>query len=254
MMRYKKFWLLFLLSWGGISPVQGKDLTIYAATSTINVIQEIAQRYEKLASLSIRTSFASSSTLAKQIEQGAPAQIFISANPLWMDYLEKRNLLKPQSRFNLFHNRLVLIAPNDSKWAIEWENFDLPKALQGRFSMGDPDHVPAGIYAKEALEYFKWWQVLKTRVIRAHNVRSALIYVERGEVALGIVYQTDAKISEKVQIVGEFPPQSHSPIVYPTALIAEHANPAALPFIRFLQSAEAVAIFQRYGFLVEKSF
>ena len=251
MARSKKFWLVLFVVWGAIGPAHGKDFTIYAATSTINALQTLVKQYQQQHPLSIQTSFASSSTLAKQIEQGAPAQIFISANPLWMDYLEKRGLLQPQSRFNLFYNRLVLIAPQTPTFSIQWDSFELPQAFKGRFSMGDPSHVPAGIYAKEALEYFGWWAALQSRAILAHNVRSALTYVERGEVALGIVYQTDAKISQEVQIVGEFPAQSHAPIVYPTALIAEHTNASAHQFIQFLQSPQALPVFKHYGFLVK---
>lgn len=252
--QYYKVITFFIavILWGGtINLIKAEALTIYAAVSTINVIQEISKHFAQQNSIKVQTSFASSSTLAKQIAQGAPVHIFLSANPLWMDYLEKQQLLIPQSRFHLFYNQLVLITPQNQTFEVQWEEFDLPKAFEGRFSIGDPRHVPAGIYAKEALEYFHWWAALKSRAVRTHNVRAALTFVERGEVAMGIVYATDAKISKHVKIVGIFPKKSYSPIMYPIALIGANEHPFAHQFLQFLQTPESLNIYKHHGFVVK---
>ncbi len=244
----KRFWLFFFCC-GLVNPVKADSLIIYAAASTINVVQEVSKLYQQQSSLKIQTSFASSGTLAKQIAQGAPAHVFLSANPLWMDYLEQKKLLTLNSRFNLLRNRLVMVTPNNDHFVVQWAaEFDLSKAFQGRFSMGHPDYVPAGIYAKQALRYFKWWSPLQSRLVAAQDVRAALIFVERGEVEMGIVYETDALISKHVRIVGQFPEKSHSPLVYPIALIAANQTPLAAQFLQFLQTPEVLKIYTQNGF------
>ena len=249
----KRYLWLMIIYWGLIATVEAGPLIIFAAASTINVVQEAARAYQQQHPVEIRTSFASSSTLAKQIDQGAPAHIILSANTLWMDFLEQKQRLVPQSRFNLFGNRLVIITPKRQTLSesIQWHrDFELASIFRGRFSMGDPNHVPAGIYTKEGLDYFNWWPALQFRMVAARDVRTALVYVERGEVEMGIVYLTDALIAQKsVRIAGFFPQESHSPIVYPIALVSENKHPASQAFIDFLRSPRVSRIYERYGFV-----
>jgi molybdate transport system substrate-binding protein len=197
-------------------------------------------------------SFASSSTLAKQIERGAPADIFLSANVKWIDYLSERGLIEPGSRFDLLGNRIVLIAPRDSPLRIHIEpHFKLAELLgHDRLAMGDPDHVPAGIYARQALESLGVWNSVERRVARVKDVRAALALVEKGETPLGVVYATDAGKSSKVQILGLFPENSHPPITYPVAIVSGRARALTETFLSFLKSSEAKVIFEKYGFTV----
>jgi molybdate transport system substrate-binding protein len=190
--------------------------------------------------------------LARQIAAGAPADIFISANEKWMDWLEDENLLIPNSRHDLLANRLVLIAPSDK--ALETRTISANTNLiswispEDRIAVGDPDHVPAGIYAKSALISLDQWDAISPRLARADNVRAALALVERGEVPLGIVYQTDAGISDRVKIIATFPQDSHPAITYPAALIAGHADTKATKFFMWLLGDDAGRIFTDYGF------
>jgi molybdate transport system substrate-binding protein len=228
------------------------DVVILAAASTTNAINEIGELYAARNLGRITPSFGSSSTLAKQIESGAPADIFLSANKEWMDFLEEKNLIAKKSRFDLLSNRIVLIAPVDSplKQIDVAPGFSLTAALgkDGRLSMGDPDHVPAGMYGKKALEYLGSWDPIKDRLAPMKDVRAALVLVERGEAPLGLVYATDAAISQKVRVVGTFPIDTHPPIVYPVAAVAGGKTAKAQHFLDFLQSPEARVIFQKYGF------
>ncbi len=230
-----------------------EKLTVYAAASTTNAMTEVAKLYEKKTGTQVALSFASSSTLAKQIEMGAPAQVYLSANPEWMDYLEQKGLIEPGGRADVLGNRIALIAPADS--AIEEvkieKGFDLAKILgDGYLAMGDPDHVPAGMYGKAALQGLGAWEAVEKKVARAKDVRAALALVERGESPLGLVYTTDAAISEKVKVVGLFPEDSHPPIVYPVAIVKGADLKASMPFIDFLKTPEASALFTKYGFIV----
>jgi molybdate transport system substrate-binding protein len=225
-------------------------LTVYAAASLTNALQDIDAAYTKRTGTPVAESFASSSTLARQIEAGAPAQVFISADTKWMDYLAKKDLIATQTV--LLGNALALIAPADapvSPHSID-SGFDWAKLLgpNGRLATGDPDHVPAGIYAKEALQHLGAWNSLEPRLARAEDVRGALTLVERGDAPLGIVYVTDARISAKVKIVGAFPESSHPPILYPAAIVKGADTPPVEDYFRFLRSPEARAIFVRYGF------
>ena len=234
-------------------PGQAADsVMVFAAASTTNAVTDIGALFVKKNIGRFVPSFASSSTLAKQIEKGAPANVFLSANEKWMNYLEEKKLIDPSSRFDLLGNRIALIAPADSDVKVKIApDFDLAKILDdGKLAMGDPDHVPAGIYGKQALEKLGVWDNVKDKVVRAKDVRSALVLVERGEAPLGVVYTTDAAITDKVKIVGIFPEDSHPPIVYPVALVAGNENPTARSFLEFLKTPEAKAVFEKYGFTV----
>lgn len=227
-----------------------EDITVYAAASLTNALTELKKGYESGHDVAIKTSFAGSSTLAKQIEAGAPAQVFASADTKWMDYLQTRGLLQDSSRRDLLGNTLVLIAPKDKPLSLKVEKgFDLPGAFSGRVCTGDPASVPVGLYAREALQNLGWWTALEKRIVATDDVRTALAFVERGECPLGIVYDTDARISDKVTVVGRFPAGSHQPVVYPFALV-KGASKASAEFFQYLQSDGAKAVFGKYGFAV----
>ena len=226
-------------------------ITVFAAASLTNALQEIATQYQQGKDVQVVSSFASSSTLARQIEQGAPADLFISADQQWMDYaIDKQQMVK-DSRYTLLDNDLVLIAAKDSKLdkvAITPQT-DWQQLLNGeRLAVGDPDHVPAGIYAKEALQNLKAWSQLAPKLARANNVRSAMALVERQETQLGIVYGSDALASDKVKVVGVFPADSHKPVEYPMAIVKDHNSPTVSAFYTYLKSPQAAAVFKRYGF------
>lgn len=234
-----------------VSNAQDK-VTIFAAASLTNAISDIAAQYEKEQSVQIQTSFASSSTLAKQIEKGAPADIFISADSKWMSYLQDKTLLKVDSRVNLLGNQLVLIAPKSRAFKVEMvKGFDIANAFNGKLCTGQIDSVPAGIYAKQSLISLNWWDAIKMRIVGTQDVRAALIFVERGECDAGIVYATDAKVSNKVEELSAFPETSHEQIVYPLALV-KTANAAATSFYDYLKSEKAKVIFRQYGFTTKQ--
>jgi len=229
------------------------SVTVFAAASTTNALNDIGKMFAEKGHGKIVPSYASSSTLAKQIENGAPANVFISADEPWMNYLEERKLIEPGSWFDLLSNKLVLIAPSDSSInKVEiGPKFDLSKLLgNGKLATGDPDHVPVGKYAKAALEKLGVWNDIESKLARAADVRGALTLVERGEAPLGIVYATDAAITPKVKVVGVFPAETHPKIVYPAALVTGKATAAAKSFLDFLKTPEAKAIFVKYGFAV----
>ncbi len=229
------------------------QLMIFAAASTTNAINDIAALFKKDTGVNVVASFASSSTLAKQIEEGAPASIFISADEDWMNYLTKKNLVDPKSRCDLLGNSLVFIAPANAKVS-KITNIQSQIMLElagGRLATGDPDHVPVGKYAKAAFKNLGIWKDVEPLLARTSDVRGALALVERGEAPLGIVYSTDAAISKKVKIVGVFPPDSYPPIIYPAALIQGKIKPDAEKFFEYLKGPEAKAIFEKYGFKVK---
>ncbi|GBU13655.1 molybdate ABC transporter periplasmic binding protein [Enterobacterales bacterium] len=226
-------------------------ITVFAAASLTNAMQDIATQYQKEKGVQVVSSFASSSTLARQIEQGAPADLFISADQQWMDYSIKKQQIVENTRYTLLGNELVLIAAKASKIdkvdisdKTEWT-----KLLgDSRLAVGDPDHVPAGIYAKEALQKLGAWTTLEPRLARASDVRAAMALVEREEAPLGIVYGSDALASQKVKVVGVFPASSHKPVEYPMAVVKGHENPEVTAFYDYLKTPAASAIFKHYGF------
>lgn len=227
-------------------------IIVYAAASLTNALQDIDRAWTKQTGTAVKESFASSSTLARQIEAGAPAQVFISADTKWMDYLAQKGLVA--NEVTLLGNELVLVAPADSSLRLQriGPDTDWQQLLgrDGRLAVGDPDHVPAGIYAEESLKQLGAWSLLEPRLARAEDVRGALALVERGDAPLGIVYATDARIDAKVKTVGTFPADSHSPIVYPAAEVKGADSAPARDYFNFLHSAAARAIFARYGFLL----
>ncbi|WHP46825.1 molybdate ABC transporter substrate-binding protein [Mannheimia bovis] len=243
----KKLTIAMALTLSGTAFSQ--DITVFAAASMTNVLQDIGKDFEqKYPEDKLIFSFASSSVLAKQIEQDAPADLFISADQKWMDYVAEKQSPKIKHRQNLVKNELVLIAPNESKIQAESiQAVDFSKELANSYlSVGDPDHVPAGKYAKKALSHYKLWESVEPRLARAKNVRDALSFVERGESPLGIVYSTDAKVSQKVKVLAVFPSESYGEIVYPAAAIGENA--AAVKFLAFLKTEQAKAKFEQAGF------
>jgi len=227
-------------------------MAVFAAASLQDALDEAAGLFERQGGAHPKISYAASSALAKQIESGAPADLFISADLDWMDYLEHRHLIRPATRKNLFGNRLVLVAPADSTLKVDIKpGLDLAALLKGgRLAMADPDSVPAGKYGKAALEKLGVWSSLRSAVAPAENVRAALLFVSRREAPLGIVYATDAAADPRVRIVGVFPEDTHPPIVYPAALTANSNNPNAARLLEFLGSTEAKSAFEKQGFTV----
>ncbi|MBU1194435.1 MAG: molybdate ABC transporter substrate-binding protein [Proteobacteria bacterium] len=250
------YMMIVFLVFGGAFPAKAESsgkILVFAAASTTNAIEDIARLFSQQNAIRVVTSFASSSTLAKQIEAGAPADIFISANPEWMDFLEDKGLIKTHTRHDLLGNRVVLIAPAASEVKIDIHpGFKLAQILgKEKIAMGDPDHVPAGIYGRQALKFLGVWEDIQSGIVRAKDVRTALVFVERAEVPLGLVYATDAAISQKVRVVGVFPENSHPEITYPAALVKSAHSEVALKFFDFLKSSEAKAVFKKYGFFVK---
>ena len=232
-----------------------EPLIVFAAASLTDVLQQIGPLYTRQTNVPVKFSFAASSALARQIESGARADAFLSADQDWMNYLQERKLIKVDTRTDLLGNRLALIAPKDSKLTLKLERAaPLLKALgaNGRLSTGDPDSVPVGKYAKTALGNLGLWSAIEPRLVRADNVRVALMYVARGEAPLGIVYSTDAAVEPQVRIVDLFPESSHAPITYPVAATT-NALPATDAFLTFLRSDVARAIFTKAGFSIVAS-
>jgi molybdate transport system substrate-binding protein len=232
---------------------QAADVTVFAAASLKNALDDAGKRYEAKTGDKVIVSYAASSALAKQIENGAPADIFFSADLDWMDYLEQNKLIDTASRHTLLGNTLVLIAPKDSTASLVIEkNFPLLQALgaDGKLAMASVDTVPAGKYGKAALTHLGVWEAVSPRVAQAENVRAALALVAKGEAPLGIVYGTDAKSEQAVRVVGTFPEDSHPKILYPVALTAS-AKPEARKFLEFLLSPEAAPSFESQGFTIE---
>ena len=231
------------------------DITVFGAASTTNALTAIAKSYEAGGHGNVALAFASSSTLAKQIENGAPADVFLSASAEWMDYLEGKSLLEAGSRSDLLGNRIVLIVPASS--AVQTltvsPQLDLLALLgkDGLLSIGDPVHVPVGTYAKSALEQLKLWPQVENKIAPAKDTRAGLALVERAESPLGIAYASDAVISDKVRVVGAFPTNSHPEIDYPVAAVKGDKSSAALNFIKFLCTPQAKEIWAKYGFEVK---
>ena len=224
-------------------------VTVFAAASLKNAMDDVIAAFTARTHMPARASYGASSALARQIEQGAPADVFVSADVDWMDYLAKRNLIAPGSRHDLLSNHLALIAPADSKIALRVAaGMPLAAALgPDRLAVAGPD-VPAGRYAQASLTALGVWPSVQDKLARAESVRAAMAFVARGETPLGIVYDTDAKVEPKVRIVGLFPDASHPPIIYPAALVGASRNPNGVAFLRLLGGREAASIFHRYGF------
>jgi molybdate transport system substrate-binding protein len=247
-------WLM-AWAWFGGSPCAAADadrpaIVVFGAASLTDVLQDLGDAFTKQSSIPVKFSFAASSTLARQIENGAPADVFFSADLDWMDYLQARHLIQPLSRHDVVGNRLVLIAPRDSTITLKiGPHFPLAATLgTSRLATGDPESVPAGRYAQAALTGLGVWKEVADRLVRADSVRSALAFVDRGETPLGIVYETDALIDKSVRIVDVFPADSHPPIVYPVAVTAM-GRPAAAQFVAFIRGAAGDATFKAYGFV-----
>ena len=230
--------------------VMAVDVTVFAAASLKEAMDDEAKQFEASTGNRVVVSYGASNTLAKQIEAGAPADIFISADLDWMDYLDHRHLIAPNARFDLLRNTLVLIAPASSSSRLRiGANFGLAAALgKEKLAMANPDSVPAGKYGKSALEKLGVWASVEKQVARAENVRAALALVSRGEAPFGIVYKTDALADKGVRVVDTFPPDSYPPIIYPAAVVAASKSTAAGPLLDYLRSAPARSVWEKYGF------
>lgn len=228
------------------------DVTVFAAASLKNALDDIGAAWQAEAGKEATISYAASSALAKQIEEGAPADVFLSADVPWMDYLAERGLVRTETIVELLGNRLVLVAPADSDAELAiGKGFDLLGALgDGRLAIGQVDSVPAGKYGKAALSSLGVWDEVEDHLAQTENVRAALALVATGEAPLGIVYATDANSDPSVKIVGVFPEDSHAPIVYPAAVTAEATSADADAFLAFLRTEAAAALFERQGFTV----
>jgi molybdate transport system substrate-binding protein len=236
---------------GGAS-AQAKDVVVFAAASLKNALDDAGAAWMRDTGRRVVVSYAASNALAKQIEAGAPADLFFSADLDWMDYLASKNLIRSESRIGLVGNTLVLVAPKGSTIQVALQpGIDLASILgSGRLAMGHVEAVPAGKYGKAALEHLGAWEGVKDRIAQADNVRAALLLVSRGEAPLGIVYKTDAVSDPNVTIAATFPQGSHPSIVYPVALTRDSTNPDAASFLAFLRSARAKPLFEKQGFTV----
>jgi molybdate transport system substrate-binding protein len=231
-----------------------QDVTVFAAASLTNVLEQIGKRYREEGGTPVKFSFAASSTLAKQIESGAEADIFASADEQWMDYLAQRGLIVEGTRASRLGNTLVLITPSSQPRSVDIKpGFDLAGLIgDGRLATGDPAHVPVGRYAEQALTKLGVWPAVAPKLARTESVRAALALVERGEAPFGIVYGTDAAVSPKVHVAGTFPADTHTPITYPIAIIAKRDRPEVRRFLQYLNGPEAGAVFRAAGFSVKQ--
>ena len=243
-----------LLSGAALAGDAVQPIRVFAAASLVDVLQEIGNAYTSATGPKVEFSFAASSTLARQVENGAQADVFCSADQQWMDYLQQRGLIQPTTRHDLAGNQLALVAPADSAVQLQIHpGFALRSALKdGRLATGDPDSVPVGRYARAALTSLGVWHEVEDRLVLADDARKALVFVASGEAPLGIVYETDARAEKRVRIVGLFPPASHPPITYPVALTSS-AQARAADFVAFLRGPAGTAAFRKYGFSVPGS-
>jgi molybdate transport system substrate-binding protein len=253
MSRFAGLLLSLVILYGSAhSPALAEDktLTVFAAASMKNALDDIDAAFAAKTGVKVNASYAASSTLAKQIEQGAPADIFVSADTDWMDYTVGKKAINESTRVNLLGNSIVLIAPKDSKidHVTIAQGFDLAKlAGDGKIATGDVKSVPVGKYAKAALEKLGAWSAAEPKFAMAESVRAALTLVARGEAVLGIVYSTDAKVEPGVKIVGTFPADSHPPIIYPVAATST-AKPEANAYLDYLRSSAAKGVLEKCGF------
>lgn len=235
---------------------QGQPPVVFAAASLKTALDEVATLWAKETGLPApRLAYAGSNALARQIEQGAPADLILAADLDWMDWLAAKNLIRPETRLNLLGNRLALIAPADSKAEITLQPGAslTPLLAGGRLAVANIESVPAGKYAKAAFEKLGLWADVKDRLAQAENVRAALLLVARGEAPLGVVYITDAAADPKVRIIATFPEASHPPVLYPAAIVRDSKNPLGSRFLAFLQGPAARAVFERHGFTLPPS-
>jgi len=241
--------MLTMLALASTLATADTNITVFAAASLTNAMSEIVGAYEQDELVQIQTSYGSSSTLAKQIENGAPVDIYISADPKWMNYLQDKSFINSASRRNLLTNHLVMIAPKGKSFKVEVEkkDFNLPQAFKGKLCVGETESVPVGIYAKQSLMNLNWWNGIKGRIVGTQDVRAALVFVERGECEAGIVYETDAKLSERIEVVTLLPDATHDQILYPLAML-KTASPKAQDFYKYLRSDNASRIFLKFGF------
>jgi molybdate transport system substrate-binding protein len=249
----RRFWLAAILAITLNTTARAADLVVFAAASLTDALKDLAPLWEKQSGDKLQFSFAASSTLARQLDQGAPANLFMSADQKWMDWAQDRALIANASRRNLLGNALVLVMPKDSlRPVVISKSLDLASLLgsDGRIATGDPSNVPAGMYAKEALTKLGLWDIASPRIAGSDSVRSALLLVERHEAPLGIVYATDAAVAPNVAIAGVFPADSHSPIIYPCAVTKTGDTAQARKFLDFLAGPEAQAVFIKRGFTV----
>lgn len=246
--------VLAVLLWVATSagPAKAGNITVFAAASLKTALDDIAEEFEAQTGHAITRSYAGSSALARQIELGAPADLFISASTDWMNYLAEQDLIEPNTRHDLLSNRIVLIAPKGSAHAIRLEQgVDLTADLgEGYLAMALVDAVPAGIYGKAALGHFDLWDSVAPKVAQTDNVRAALALVALGEATLGITYETDARAEPRVEIVATFPTESHPPIRYPMAAVKGQKSEATLALLTFLKGTQARQVFKRHGFAV----
>lgn len=230
------------------TPVREAPVRVFAASSLTNALEELATQWQRRGHPRPVLALGASSTLARQVEAGAPADLFVSADRSWMDHLQARGRIDPATREELLGNTLVLVAPAGRGFSATMRpGFAIGAAFRGRLCAGEPGIVPAGVYAKQALEALGWWPALQGRIVGTDDVRTALSFVERGECGAGIVYASDARMSGRVEVVATFPAGTHAPIVYPFAL-TRRARPEAGPFLRYLRTPEAAAVFRRHGF------
>jgi molybdate transport system substrate-binding protein len=255
--RLPAFCLIGLLAFAASGSAMA-DVMVFAAASLTNALTDIGKSFQTQYGIPVKFSFAASSALAKQIEQGAPADIFVSADLKWMDHLGKKSAIDNASRMDLLGNKLVIVAPHGKGFPVRMsKDFNFASSFSGKLCTGETESVPVGIYAKEALTNLGWWESLRARIVGTADVRSALNLVERGECAAGIVYETDAKQSGKVDIVEFFPANTHAKIVYPFALVrheypfrTETSSEEAVKFIKYLNEKAAKDTFTQYGFSV----
>jgi molybdate transport system substrate-binding protein len=245
-----------LLLIASAAAASAQTLTVYAAASLTDAMKDVDKAWQQAGHPALKFNFAASSTLARQIEQGAPANLFASADEQWMDWSQQRNLIATDTRRDLLGNALVIVAPKDHPAKISiGPDLDLMGVLgpDGRLAVGDPTNVPAGIYAKQALTRLGLWQAVEPHLARADSVRSALLLVERGEAPAGVVYATDAAVSKGVTIIGTFPESSHDPITYPFAVTKSGDTPEARALLGYFAGPAAAAAFKARGFsLLEK--
>lgn len=227
------------------------DVLIFAAASTAVALEETIYRYGEASADRVRASYASSGALARQLDNGAPATLFLSANTKWMDWVEKKGLVAPGTRTDLLRNRLVLIQSSSAPFNPVQRNLEgwLDQIGTKRLAIADPAHAPAGDYARAALASMGLWKSFASQTVRAQNVRAALLLVERGEAPFGIIYKTDARANSAVRLLATFPEYSHPPILYGLAIVTNRDNAANRRFYNYLKSAAAQKIFRRYEFL-----